>query len=107
MVVTQPVATSHIAAAAASNGAAARKAASRKDEHYARFFPDDKALVSPLAIEFFGHMESDVETVLSHIAMLMVGVRKDTNPTALCASRAVVVQGSRFEVKVSLLNVRR
>ena len=39
--------------------------------------------MSPLAIEFFGHMEPEAETVLSHIAMLMAGVRKDTNPTAL------------------------
>jgi hypothetical protein len=83
LVVAMPVATSYVAAAAASKGATARKAASRKDEHYALFFPEDKALVSPLAIEFFGHMEPEAETVLSHIAMLMAGVRKDTNPTAL------------------------
>jgi len=47
------------------------------------FFPADKALVSPLPIEFFGHMEPEAEAVLARMAMLMAGARKDTNPSAL------------------------
>ena len=83
LVIAMPVAASYVAAAAASKGATARLSASKKDEHYARFFPADKALVSPLPIEFFGHMEPEAEAVLARIAMLMAGARKDTNPSAL------------------------
>ena len=83
LVIAMPVAASYVAAAAASKGATARLSASKKDEHYARFFPADKALVSPLPIEFFGHMEPEAEAVLARMAMLMAGARKDTNPSAL------------------------
>ena len=77
---------SNIGKASVERGSAGRQAEADKDHHYALHFPEDKALVAPLAVEMFGYMPQRSEATLSRLAWLAVGRRKDTDAAALSKS---------------------
>jgi hypothetical protein len=55
-------------------GIAAKQGELRKDDHYLRFFPADRANVNPFAVESFGHITARGHGVLAAMARTAVGV---------------------------------